>query len=106
MTGAGAPAADGTETEFRVIVMGDATWSSDLVLGIAKGNQNYVRDSVSWLVDDETTAGSVNDEEDVKIQHTREGQGWMFYGSSFLVPFGLLIAGLVRIRIRRRRGGA
>ncbi len=92
--------------EFRAIVIGDATWASDLVLGLAPGNKAFARDGLAWLVDEPDAAGQVNDEEDVKIQHTREGEGWMFYGVIFLMPFSLLCLGLLRLRLRRKQGEA
>jgi hypothetical protein len=104
--GSGEAAEDGSAPEFRAIIMGDATWASDLVLGLSKGNQDHVRDVFAWLVDEPAGGGAVNDEEDVKIQHTKEGQGWMFYSTAFLVPFGILFAGLGRLVLRRRRGVA
>ncbi len=105
---AGTPVPEGEKgpPPFRAIVIGDATWASDMVLGIAPGNKAFVRDSMAWLVDEPGAAGTINDEEDVKIQHTREGEGWMFYGVTFLVPFGLLGLGLLRVRMRRMRGAS
>ena len=100
----GADEADEGAPEFRVIAIGSAAWASDLVLGAAPGNRDFARDLLAWLVDEPDAGGTVNDEEDVKIQHTREGEGWMFFGTSFLIPFGLLGLGLARLRVRRKRG--
>jgi hypothetical protein len=58
---------------------------------------------VAWLVDDPDAAGEINDEQDVKIQHTREGEGWMFYATTLLVPFGILALGIIWVVFRRRR---
>ena len=90
--------------EFRMLVMGDATWASDLVLPLSKGNQEFLRDGIAWLVDEPSQSGSVNDEEDVKIRHTKSDEAWMFYGSTLLVPAVLLGVGLVRVRSRRKGG--
>ncbi len=99
---------EGQAREWRAVVVSDATWASDLALPLDpnKANFQYVLDAVSWLGHDEELAGTVNSEEDVKIEHTRQGQGWVFYATSGLVPLGLLGLGLTRLRLRRRRGGA
>ena len=61
--------------------------------------------AIAWLAEDEALAGTVESEEDVKIEHSKEGQGWMFYATAFIVPLGLLGLGVGRIR-RRTKGGA
>jgi hypothetical protein len=91
------------EQEFRVVVTADATWVSDFLLLQNKGNAQLLIDSLSWLIDDEASAGTVNDEKDIKIQHTKEGQGWIFYSTTFLLPLLLLIGGLARVRTRQKR---
>jgi hypothetical protein len=88
--------------EFRAVVIGNAKWVSDLVLGMAQGNKSFVRDTVAWLVDEPAAGGLVHDEEDVKIKHTKEGQGWMFYGTSLLIPFGIFVLGMLWVVFRRR----
>lgn len=102
------PAADGEPGEFRVLVMGDATWASDAVLDPRRtpANVQLVADSIAWLAEDEALAGTVESEEDVKIEHSKEGQGWMFYGTAFIVPLALLGLGMGRIRMRNKGGAA
>jgi len=99
---------DGAPDEWRVVVVSDATWASDLALPLDpnKANFQYVVDAMSWLGHDDALAGTVNSEEDVKIEHTKEGEGWIFYSTSALVPLGLLGLGLIRLRVRRKRGVA
>jgi hypothetical protein len=92
-------------TEFRMLVTGDATWASDLVLPVSKGNQEFLRDGVAWLVDQPSQGGTVNDEEDVKIRHTKSDEAWMFYGSTLLIPVLFLWFGLARVRSRTRSNG-
>jgi len=92
--------------EFRVLVTGDATWTSDLVLPLSMGNQEFLRDGLAWLVDEPSHRGSINDEEDVKIQHTKGDEAWMFYGASLLIPVLLFTFGMVRVRSRRKEGDA
>lgn len=90
-------------TEYRVIVMGDASWASDLFV-LYSGNGQLAVDALGWLSEDESLKGETTSEEDVKIQHTKEGQGLWFYGSAAFVPFGLLALGLGRLGMRKRRG--
>jgi len=96
---------DGAE-EFRVLVTGDATWASDLVLPLSKGNQEFLRDGFAWLVDEPSHGGTINDEEDVKIQHTKGDEAWMFYATSLLIPVMLFALGMMRVRARRKEGDA
>ncbi len=110
------PAPEGTPTmdgegqevppEFRALVVADATWISDaaLVLDPQKGNFQLLMDTVAWLGREDSLAGTVNSENDVKIEHTKEGQGVWFYGTSFAVPLIFLLGGVGRIRLRRRKG--
>ena len=95
-----------TNDAFRVLVMGDATWASDLVLPLSMGNQEFLRDGLGWLVQDPSTTGSVNDEEDVKIRHTKKDEAWIFYGTTLLIPVLILVFGSIRVRSRRSGGAA
>ncbi len=91
--------------QFRAVVFAGSSWVSDFFLPNVQGNQVLLQDTVAWLAQDEALAGTVNSEEDVKIVHTKEGQGWLFYGTSFLVPLVILSGGLLRVR-QRKRGAA
>jgi hypothetical protein len=91
--------------EFRAVVVADASWISDRALDPTRPNGAYFADTLAWLTQDPALSGTVNNEEDIKIEHTKEGQGWMFYGTALLVPLGLFGAGLSRVMIRRSRGG-
>lgn len=88
---------------FRAIVTGDATMFSDLAM-VVRGNQQFLADSLNWLARTESYSGTKESEEDVKIQHTREGQAGWFYATVVGFPAILLVVGL--IRTRRRTGGA
>jgi len=92
--------------QFRAVVYAGSAWVSDFFLPNMQGNQVLVQDSVAWLSQDEALAGTTNSEEDVKVLHSKEGQGWMFYGTSFLIPLVLLSGGLVRVRQRHKKGAA
>ena len=86
-----------------MVVTADATWVSDFLLLQNKGNAQMLIDSLAWLIADESSAGTVNDAKDVKIQPTKEGQGWIFYATTLLLPLGLFLLGAVRIHLRRRK---
>lgn len=95
-------------TESRSVVMADATWASDaaLTLDANKANFQYVIDAMSWLSHDEGMSGTIQSEEDVKIEHAKDEQGWVFYGTAFILPAAFLGLGLGRLSVRRRRGNA
>ena len=89
--------------EYRAVVVGDGSWASDVYV-LYSGNGQLVMDALGWLAEDESLQGETESEEDVKIQHTKEGQGLWFYGSAAFVPMGLLALGLGRLGLRRRAG--
>ncbi len=97
------------DKESKAVVFADASWLTDDYLGkgFTVGQQTIqphaitLSDTLFWLTDQKESAGTVNNELDVKIQHSKEGQGWIFFGSSVVVPF--LLLGLGRWRITRRK---
>lgn len=99
--------------EAKAIVFADGTWLNDqyLAKGFAMGKQTVqphavtLSDTLFWLTDKKEASGTVNNEQDIKIQHSKEGQGWIFFASSLFIPLSLLGLGLFRIK-RRRKGGA
>jgi hypothetical protein len=91
--------------EFRAVVLSDATWASDLFVPYS-GNGVILFDALAWLVEDPSAGGEASNEEDVKIQHTREGQGLWFYGTAFVLPLGFFGLGMARVMMRRKRGEA
>ena len=97
---------EGEGGEWRALVMGDATWSADTVLDPQRlpANAQFMVDAIAWLAEDDALGGTVESEEDIKIEHSKEGQGWIFYGS-FIVPFGLFVLGAGRIRKRQSKTG-
>jgi hypothetical protein len=96
-------AADDEPAEaWRAMVVGDVTWASDPVMQASQGNQVLLVDGVRWLLGDESISGSVESEEDVKIQHTK-GQDWVwFYLTVLAVPLLVFGLGATSIRLRRR----
>jgi len=92
------------DKESRILIMADTTWLSDVVISQSKGNQLLLNDSLVWLLNDTSSAGEVTDEQDVKVIHTKEGQGMIFYGTILLFPLGIFILGNIYIRNRQRKG--
>ena len=93
------------ESEFRAVVVGDANWASDMVITQKMfANIQFLVDGLGWLNKDSTLTGTTNNEEDVKIQHTRENQAWWFYATAVFVPIGFMSLGAVRVRSRRKGG--
>lgn len=87
---------------FRAIVIGDVSLLSDPVLQFSQGTGVFVQDALRWLVGDEEIVGETNNEEDVKIEHTRDDDIAWFYGTIFAVPTLVMVAGGVFLRLRRR----
>jgi hypothetical protein len=93
------------DSEFRAVVVGDAGWASDILITQKMfANIQFLVDALGWLNKDETLTGTTNNEEDVKIQHTRENQAWWFYATAVFVPIGFMSLGAVRVRSRRKGG--
>ncbi len=91
-----------SESAWRVLALADASMLSDLALGNL-GNQQFVHDGVNWLIGAEALSGTTENEEDVKIEHTKEDQTAWFYGTVLGIP--LLVLGLGALRVRSRRQG-
>jgi hypothetical protein len=94
--------------EWRAAVLGSASMASNLLLSNAQfaGNTLYLRETIGWLTADPALGGETATEEDVKIQHTKENEAWWFYGSSVVLPAGVLFLGLTRVSRRRKQGAA
>ena len=84
------------------IVTGDSTMFSDLAI-VVGGNQQLLNDGMNWLTRNETLSGTTENEEDIQIQHTKEGQAGWFYATVLGFPAIIFVFGLVRTR--RRKGG-
>ena len=91
------------ETPYRALVIGDVSVFADPVIKVFKGNQQLAFDSMRWLVGDDDIEGSVESEEDVKIQHTKGEDVWYFYLTGAGVPVLILVLGALVIRLRRRK---
>ncbi len=91
---------------WRAVVTADAQIFSDLGVGLSLGNQFFIDDALHWLIGAEALAGTTENEEDIKIEHSKEGQQWWFYLAVMVVPLGVITLGAIRIRLRRRGGRA
>ena len=76
---------------------------ADIALAQSDAAQILLMDSVRWLVGEEDIAGEISNEEDVKIEHTREQDVVWFYSTLFGMPLLVLAAGV--LFVRRRSGG-
>jgi hypothetical protein len=81
-------------------VVGNVGFVSDVA--VLQANAVFARDAVLWLDRDEEIAGEVENEEDVKVQHTQEEDWVWFLTTLLLVPLAVLGAGTMFIRLRRR----
>lgn len=93
---------DGGNKEWRAVVLGDVSVFSDPVLEAIQGNQQLILDATRWLVGDEDISGKIENEEDVKIEHTKQEDAAWFYGTIFGVPLLVLGFGALFTTIRRR----
>jgi hypothetical protein len=91
--------------EMRAFVVADADAVTDLVMANFVGNQVLFLDAVRWLGGEESFAGEVNTEEDVRIEHTKQKDLIWFYASIFGAPMLVGGLGFWYSRRTRRRGG-
>jgi len=92
--------------EMRAFVTADVDAFSDLVFSNVPGNQYMFVDATRWLVGEESFSGQVNNEEDVRIEHTKQQDLAWFYATIFGVPGLVLGAGVLTRRRARYAGGA
>jgi hypothetical protein len=91
------------ETPYRVVVVGDISAAADLTLRSVAGNAQFALDATRWLIGEEELAGDTQNEEDVKIQHTRDDDVIWFYGVILGFPLFILLFGVAAVRVRTRR---
>lgn len=91
----------GEGSQFRALVLMAPAALVDLAVLRFLANQQFAVDGVNWLIGAEDLTGTTESEEDVKIEHTKEGQTTWFYGTVLGVP--MLVLGLGGIRVRMRR---
>lgn len=88
------------DEEFRAVLIADSGVLSDGAMG-NDGNKQFAFDGINWLIGAESLSGRVENEEDVKIEHSKEDQTYWFYMTVLGIP--LLILGLGSLWLRRRR---
>jgi hypothetical protein len=91
--------------EMRAFVLADADALTDLALSNFMANQVLLVDAVRWLGGEESFAGEVNTEEDVRIEHTQRKDLVWFYATIFGAPALVLGLGLTYSRRSRKPKG-
>jgi hypothetical protein len=93
------------QAKWRAMVVSDASALSDFGMR-ARGNQQFVYDTLNWLIETEELSGTMESEQDVRIRHSKEDQVWWFYGTVLGIPLLLLGAGFLRIWWRKKGGAS
>ncbi|HVZ33510.1 MAG TPA: Gldg family protein, partial [Polyangiaceae bacterium] len=92
--------------ELRAFVVADADGLSDLLLSNFGPNRLLFMDAVRWLGGEDSFAGEVNDEQDVRIEHSKQKDLVWFYSTIIGAPLLVLAAGLTLTRRARRSSKA
>jgi gliding motility-associatede transport system auxiliary component len=92
--------------ETRAFVIADADAVSDLLMSNFGPNQLLLADAIRWLGGEDSFAGEVNDEEDVRIEHSKQKDLVWFYSTIVGVPALVLGLGLAGARRARRTNKA
>ena len=88
--------------EMRAFVIADADSVSDLLMSNFGPNRLLLMDAIRWLGGEDSFAGEVNDEEDVRIEHSKQKDLVWFYSTIVGVPALVLGVGLAMARRARR----
>jgi hypothetical protein len=88
--------------EMRAFVIADADSVSDLLMSNFGPNRLMLMDAVRWLGGEDSFAGEVNDEEDVRIEHSKQKDLVWFYSTIVGMPALVLALGLTAARRARR----
>jgi len=91
--------------EMRAFVVADADSMSDLLMSNFGPNRLLLMDAIRWLGGEDSFAGEVNDEEDVRIEHSKQKDLVWFYSTIVGMPALVLGLGLTVARRARRTGG-
>jgi len=93
------------EEEARALVLADSDALADELI-VNRANSLLAVDFMRWLGGDERLAGTINNEEDVPVRHTRKQDVAWFYASVFAAPALVLGIGYVARRRASRRKAA
>ncbi len=89
-------------SEMRAFVIADADCLDDMLMKRTKFNSLLVYDALHWLGGEESYAGALTSNEDVRIEHTKQKDTLWFYLTIFGAP--LLVGGVgAAVALRRRR---
>lgn len=88
--------------EMRAVIVADAGIASDRAFR-NYGNQIFIADSIKWLTKNEAAIGKENNEEDIRILHTKKEDQFWFYLTILFAPFVVLIGGLLYTRRRKQK---
>lgn len=97
---------DAPAKEMRAFVLADADSMSDLLMSNFGPNRLLLMDAIRWLGGEDSFAGEVNDEEDVRIEHSKQKDLVWFYSTIIGMPLLVLGVGLTFSRRARRTGKA
>jgi hypothetical protein len=92
--------------EMRAFVIADADSMSDLLMSNFGPNRLLLMDAIRWLGGEDSFAGEVNDEEDVRIEHSKQKDLVWFYSTIVGMPALVLGLGLTMARRARRTNRA
>lgn len=87
--------------EAKIVSFADSTLISDPVIS-NPGNQLAVLDAIKWLADEKNLEVATSSEEDIKIQHSKIRDLFVFHGAIYILPAFVLLIGFVATR--RRKG--
>ncbi len=93
---------DAPAKEMRAFVVADADSMSDLLMSNFGTNRLLLMDAIRWLGGEDSFAGEINNEEDVRIEHSKQKDQIWFYATILGMPIIVLCLGLV-ISGRARR---
>jgi len=89
------------ENSGRFVVIGCARWAENSFLGF-NGNHDLAMNTINWLSSDEDLISiRPKEQEDRRITMTRSQLTWVRNTSQFLLPLGVVIAGMF-VWLRRR----
>jgi ABC-type uncharacterized transport system involved in gliding motility auxiliary subunit len=79
----------------RFVVVGSTDWAANYVLGFA-GNRDLLLNMMNWLTNDEDLISiRPKDPEDRRIQLSRAQMNLVRTVSQFLIPLGIILAGIL-----------